>query len=475
MYLMSTALEEKFQSFGELLSFLDGAPREKIKRVWVVSSYYDRESIQQLIDYIKSRLSKNQKPELFIVIGAINRGELEALQKMKFGKMFKEGSGIRVTKYGWLFHSKGYLVETTRSGMCAIGSMNLTQAGLNKNEEILTWFRFKHSEAPAFVASFKEYVEDWRLDDWSKEIGAISEGEQGIRWLDQNHPRDKSTQEHEEFVQENESMHENEFVQGDDSNGWLPPEFPDIADESDVQRYLGEEGFGFFELNDPKFVNEREFTLALYKLLFEECSKNSDEYEHDGVTFRYSGAGWRWDVKHYQASWIEIDDNNKQQCAAYSAHFAVTSARLPNQTYRCSVWIYLDSRTKAGGLTSFLNVRVEGKQKKHVDDLQLWVSKPDWKNIWNDEDQYWKIYHDGLMGARINGERITKEMVLREVKSKLGRDRWIEKPTWSKAEQVYLDKLYEAEEVTWENSKEFLSRLLHYAIIRANIRFSRDK
>ena len=228
MYLMPTTLatsaeEREFESFGELLSYLVGTSHHKIKRIWAVSAYYDIESIKQLIDYIKSRRSKKQKPELFIVIGSINSGELgelKYLQKMQFGNEFKEGSGIRVTNYGWLFHSKGYLVETARSGMCAIGSMNLTQAGLKENEETLTYSRYKHSEVPPLVASFKEYVEAWPLDDWSKEIGAVSEGEKGIRWLYQNHPRDKSMRENEEFVQEN------------DSNGLFPsPDFPYIADE----------------------------------------------------------------------------------------------------------------------------------------------------------------------------------------------------------------------------------------------------
>lgn len=455
------AEEKEFESFGELLSFLEGASDHKITRIWAVSAYYDIKSIKQLIDHIKSRRSKKQKPELFVVIGSINSGELKVLQKMKFGNEFKEGSGIRVTNCGYLFHSKGYLVETTRSGMCAIGSMNLTQAGLKKNEELLTYSRYTHySKVPPLVRSFKEYIEACPLDDWSKEIGAVSKGEKGIRWLARNHPHDKSTQEHEELVQENESMQENEFVQGNDSNGSLSaPPFPDINDESAVQQYFGEGKLNFPpELNDRQFDNDRKFTLALYKLLFQESRRNPREYEYDEVTLRYRDALWRRGFKRYHATYREKVGNRMQHWAC-SARFDVT---LKGEGLTCDIFVY-PYWNKSGFRGMSLVVRVENKQKK-VADLQLLVSKPSWENIWNDEGQYWEIYSDGSMG------RVKREKVFSAVR-KAGRDGWIKKPSWSKKELVYLGKLPVAEKVTWRNSRNFLARLLHYEIIRAKIKF----
>lgn len=449
MRLMRT-LEKKFENFGELLSFLEGASdqktKHKITRIWAVSAYYDIESIKQLIDHIKSRISK--KPELLIVIGTINDGELEALQKMEFGG-FKEGSGIRVTNCGRLFHSKGYLVETNRNAMCAIGSMNLTQNGLKENEEILTY-----SRVPNLVKEFKKYVKYWR--GWSKGIGAVSENEKGILWLSKNKYRNNA---HDKFRQEN-------------------PEFPNIDDKSAVERYFGK--LRLDELNsNPKLNNEREFTLALYKLLFQECRFRSKSYkDDDGVTFWSIGAGWRSGVGDYRASkHVKAPKSKKnKRHFAYTSSFDVTSASLPNRTYHCNVWVYLDSRSSAeAGLTSFLNVRVENKERKLVDNLQLYVSKPTWKNI--RKGQYWKIYHDGSMGARKEEKGIKHEEVLRAVR-KAGRDSWIEVPSWDEAEAewVCLGKLPMAKKkVTWEeNSKKFLARLLHYSIIRADIKKRRD-
>lgn len=432
MCLMPTTLairaeEKEFKSFGKLLSYLEGTSY-KIRRIWAVSAYYDRKSIEQLIAHIKSRHDKKQKPELFIVIGSINSGgeELEKLQGMKFGKMFKEGSGIRVTKCGYLFHSKGYLVETTRSGMCAIGSMNLTQAGLKDNEEILTYSQYTHSKVPPLVKSFKRYVEDWRSDERSKEIGAVSKGEKGIRWLKRNHPRDESVQKTEELVQ------------GNDSNGLLSDtKFPDIP----------------LELHR----NDKRFTSALYELLFQEYEFRPDPHEYGGVTLHPVQPGKN--KKYYFSSSARF---------GHSVRFDVTLR--DRTTYHCYVGVYHDTRTYAGGLTSILNVRVKkNKQEKFVNALQLTVSKLGRENIW--KGQYWKIYHDGSM-ARKNGKGIKSERVLsavsEAVKAAGDRKRWIEKPRWSKKKLVCLGKLHVEEKVTWRNSRNFLARLLHYAIIRVD-------
>ena len=449
-------VEEKCESFGELLSsFLDGASREKIQRIWAVSAYYDKDSIRQLIKHIENRGIK--KPELFIVIGTINNKELKVLQKIQkteIGTKFKEGSGIRVTNCGRLFHSKGYLVETSKNRMCAIGSMNLTQNGLNKNEEILTYSRYADSEAtPPLVESFKKYVKTWRSSNRSKEIGAVSEGEEGILWLPENKARNNA---HDKFRQKN-------------------PEFPDNLSGPAVQQYFKK--LGLHKLNNPKLNNEKKFTLDLYKLLFQECRFRPESYKHDGATLRSSGAGWRSGVGYYRASkHVKAPKPKKnKRHFAYSAHFDVTSASLPNQTYHCDVWIYLDTRSSAEKrLTSFLNVRVEDKQKKR-DNLQLYVSKPGWKNI--QKGQYWKIYHDGSMGAKKDEKRIKQETVLSKV-HKFRRDHWIKTPSWSEGKEVvHLGNLPIAKKAPWKNfnSKIFLARLLHYAVIRADIKFSDAK
>ena len=386
---------------------------------------------------------------------------------MEFGK-FKQGSGIRVTNCGSLFHSKGYLVETGKNGMCAIGSMNLTQNGLKEHEEILTYSQYTHSRVPALVKSFKAYVELWRSDERSKKIGAVSEGEEGILWLNPNHPRDKSTQEHEELVQEND------FVQGNDSNGLfsdtefpLPPPFPDITDEldvqhPDVQRYFGKERLNFSRSNDSRFVDGRKFTLAFYKLIFEECRKNPDKkYEHDEVTLQYRDALWRRELENHYATLYKKDGRTKWWTC--SVRFDVTlKVKRDERRRTCHVFIYPFKKRQGfrGGIR--LGVCVE-KQKEIINALQLNVSKH-WEKSGTKRSQYWKIHSDGWMC------RVKREKVLNAVKKAVG-DRWI-KERWGK-ELVHLGNLPMAmAKVTWKNSNSmnFLAQLLHYAIIRAEIK-----
>ena len=439
--------EEKFGSFGCLFRKLlsDSTVSRKITRIWAVSAYYDIPSIKQLVELIDH--IKSQKSELFIVIGTIRIGELEDLQEMEFGNEFEKGSGIRVITnharlFHSLFHSKGYLVETAnRNGMCAIGSMNLTQAGLTNNEEILTYSRYTHySKVPPLVAGFRKYVEAWCSDERSKEIGAVSEEkEPGIYWMRKGWK---------------ESSQGNDYL-----NKWLPPKFPDIADEPAVKstpavkRYFKKLGFPD-KLNDSNRVNEREFTLALYRLLFEECGKNSDERKREGVTLRYRDALWRGDfTPRYRTRNNEVGED-----LTCSARFDVT---LKGEDLPCYIFVY--PRNVSGSIR--LGVCVE-KQKELVDVLQLNVSKLCEKSG-TTKGQYWEVYHDGSMSMpkEMGGGREC-ETTLRKVKAR--HKHWIKQRRGK--ELIYLDKLYVAKEVTWENSKKFLARLLHYAIIRAEIK-----
>lgn len=439
MYLHSNTAEERFKNFGGLFRKLlsDSTASHKITRIWAVSAYYDIPSIDQLVELIDH--IKSQKSELFIVIGTIRIGELEDLQEMEFGNEFKKGSGIRVITnrarlFHSLFHSKGYLVETANgNGVCAIGSMNLTQAGLTNNEEILTYSRYtRYSKVPPLVAGFEKYVKAWRSDKRSKEIGAVSEKGLGIHWMPKGW---------------NESSQGNDYL-----NKWLPPEFPDIVDEPTVKpapavrQYFKK--LGLQELNKSKLADEREFTLALYKLLFEECGKNSDERKREGVTLRYRDALWRRGFRDYHKTW----NDEVGKYLTCSAHFDVT---LKGEELACYIFIY--PYDDSGSIRLGVCVR-----NKNNIVLQLNVSKH-WEKIRDDKGQYWKIYHDGSMsGNEAIGRGVECEKTLSEVKARHRR--------WIKKELVYLGNLPVAEEVTWENSKKFLARLLHYAIIRAKIK-----
>ena len=293
-----------------------------------------------------------------------------------------------------------------------------------------------------------------------------------------------------------------------DQNAPPAPEFPNVDNELAVQRYFEE--LGLHELNDPKLVNEKKFTLALYKLIFEEWRSKPD-IEYGGVTLRRTEAGWFRGVKPYQASkQVEAPSiiGKYKQNSACSAHFYVSSASLPNQTYHCNVWVYLDGRSNAGWPTLYLNVRVEyilrgekyllstGRWKfeeEIVSDFQLHVSKQGWQNVRNDEERYWEIclprptrqVDPGMLFLRVppNLERAFfsthEEMEEPEkpwvvpVKDR----RWIKDSSEFKAklECYRISRLPVAEKITWENSKKYLARLLIYAIGRAEKKFRKKR
>ena len=291
-----------------------------------------------------------------------------------------------------------------------------------------------------------------------------------------------------------------------DQNAPHAPKFPNIDNESAVQQYFEE--LGLHELNDPQLVNEKKFTLALYKLIFEECRDRPD-IEYGGGTFRRVEAGWYRGIKPYQANkQVEAASiiGKYKQNSACSVRFHVTFASLPNQTYHCNVWVYLDGRSNAKGPTLYLNVRVEyflrgvkylpstGKvettgNEKIVSDFQLQVSKLGWENVRNDEDQYWEIGLpisifpiSTLRSIPLLPSRSMPPEELRlhprwQEEVPVKNSQWIKDPHEFKARWEYrrLSRLPMAEKVTWENSKEYLAQLLYYAISRAEIKFNKKR
>ena len=101
--------------------------------------------------------------------------ELDKEIKEKFRSRF---SGIYLSSSDELFHSKGYLVESQKYGICAVGSLNITQKGLMRNGEFLAFCDYQinsKSYASKFSEHFKKYVE--RILDDEKTTYRVSDSE----------------------------------------------------------------------------------------------------------------------------------------------------------------------------------------------------------------------------------------------------------------------------------------------------------
>lgn len=121
-----------------------------VRKIIAISAYVDIESIGQLISFLSGCADSRGKASLQIFIDKSSsrffsdrktRDELEEKQNLILD-LFSDDSGIFLVQFGKLFHSKIYLIEGNRKGKIILGSMNLTQKGINDNEEILLFDDF---------------------------------------------------------------------------------------------------------------------------------------------------------------------------------------------------------------------------------------------------------------------------------------------------------------------------------------------
>ncbi|MFT6735611.1 MAG: hypothetical protein ACJAS9_003822 [Polaribacter sp.] len=163
MEIRSLQSEGNHESLSELLQ-VSGA----VRNIIAISAYIDIESISQLIDFLKSRADSRGKASLKIFIDKSSsrffsnretkRNLLEKQRKIQY--LFSGDSGIFLVQFGKLFHSKVYLIEGNKNGKILLGSMNLTQKGVNDNEEILLIDDY-HIDGRAISNRLSNWVKDY--------------------------------------------------------------------------------------------------------------------------------------------------------------------------------------------------------------------------------------------------------------------------------------------------------------------------
>ena len=223
--------------------------------------------------------------------------------------------------------------------------------------------------------------------------------------------------------------------------------FPDVQDTADVGRYLKE--MGLKRLNNLKFSDERDFTLALYKVIFEVVkNKKCMPYSHDGVhLLEYTGAAF-----HYIRN-----PSGYGPDARYADFVAATRDRVVSVSVAVNMYDV--------GIRLSIAISKPGREH-HA--LELDIAK---HCRWNEKRQSWHVYHDGAMSR---GKAGVKNAVVLEAVRESGCSHWI-KTCDDNKERVFLGELPKVESVSWRNSKKFLANLLHYGIIRTNLREARSK
>ena len=232
---------------------------------------------------------------------------------------------------------------------------------------------------------------------------------------------------------------------------FLTVDFPDPTDADAVDGYFA----GFFrneaadraeedalhEAHGALKKEERRIVLAVHKLLFDVPKEEHLPFSFDGVhvledrgpnlhQFGNAGGGkWR---------------------GLYADYIAATSGRVEAMSVAVSTW-----GGSGGGIRLCVGVRKAGRTH-HA--LQMDMGDCEWV----EKKQCWEVYHVGRMS------RISNETVFNAVEES-GAGDWLENPHGYEG-YLYLGDLYCAESANWDNSKPFFANLLHYGLIRTNLR-----
>ncbi|MCY4212193.1 MAG: type I restriction enzyme HsdR N-terminal domain-containing protein [Gammaproteobacteria bacterium] len=205
-------------------------------------------------------------------------------------------------------------------------------------------------------------------------------------------------------------------------------------DQKDLKKYW--EAF-----RDPQFYGsvdyDREFLLATHRVLF--GVKKKLPYSHGGVHI----------LEDRGSAWHQFSTPGGSYFTRYADFMAATQGTVEAVSIAVNRW-------GRGGLRLCVGVT---KPNRAHHSLQLDTAKCEW----NPSSESWSIYCDGAM-SQVKSADVME--AVREARA----GTWIEKD--GGRERICLGKLRNAKTAVWKNSRELLANLIHYGIIRSNLRDS---
>ena len=183
------------------------------------------------------------------------------------------------------------------------------------------------------------------------------------------------------------------------------------------------------------------FVLAVHRMLFDKDVRRKLPYSHGGVHI----------LEDRGSAWHRFGNaGGRGYYTRYADFIAATQGRVE------AVSVAINS--SRSGLRLCVGVR---KPNRAHHALQLDADKCER----DDETDSWRIYHDGRMAGVGTADVLE---AVREAQA----EGWIEKNDPDK-ERVYLGRLHDA--ATWRNSRKCLANLIHYGIVRSNLREARPR
>jgi len=218
---------------------------------------------------------------------------------------------------------------------------------------------------------------------------------------------------------------------------------PSPSDTEKVKAFMRDLGRA---AGSPAFQNKKFFepVLSLQKLILSPSSEIALPFSHEGVHILEDRGVTRLAIRTPGGRWNTL----------YRIFLAATEGRVETVGIGLNVW----DRDKVIICVAFL----KEKRKHHA--LQLQITECCERDR---KSAGYRIYHSGKMGGR----SLPSELVFEGIREALRED-LIELDPKTKKTRVSLGILPNFDNSTWTNSKEFISNIFHYAIIRTNLRES---
>ena len=216
-------------------------------------------------------------------------------------------------------------------------------------------------------------------------------------------------------------------------------EFPASIDVDALARY-------WESLGDPQFLEpgadyDARFVLALHRVLFD--IRRKLPYSHGGVHI----------LEDRGSAWHNFGNRGGGYSTRYADFIAATQGRVEAVSIAVNRW-------HRGGLRLCVGVR---KPKRAHHALQLDTGQC----VWEEEKKSWHIYHDGRMS------QVPRDIVVEAVREAQA-GRWIDGDNQGR-DRIYLGTLPDADSANWRKVRNLLANLIHYAIIRTNLREARNR